>query len=1056
MNTSQAPFVVYNASAGSGKTYTLVKNYLKILLNTNNPFLFQQILAMTFTNKAAAEMKTRVLETLDAFQIGEFSDSMFLDIKKELNLTNETLQKRAKKIFKTILNQYGGFNISTIDSFTYKVVKSFAFDLGLSMNFEVEMDPISLINEAIDVLLSKIGTEKELSKTLINFAKEKANEDRDWNIEKELQNIVKLLLNEDDIKQLSLLKDKKITDFTKLNTNLLSRLKKEEKYVIAIADKAFDIINTTNLQKVDFARGGFYSFFTYLKNLQLDSINISGTLEKNIQKDHHQCSTKASATAKEEMQQIKPQLIELYQEAKTWFETNYSTYILDVLVKKSLIPLSVLKSIQKILNEIKDDNNILFNAEFNQIISNHLAEQPAAFIYEKIGEKFRHYFIDEMQDTSVLQWQNSIPLLKNALESETEKGEKGSLLLVGDAKQSIYRWRGSKPEQFIDLTIENNPFFVQKDVETLETNFRSHENIITFNNQFFQFIGNHLQNETYKNLYLNGNKQKTNTKKGGYVEISFLENVANNDERDIAYPKKILEIIKNLEGRFNKNEICILTRKRAQGVAIANYLSDNNIEIVSSETLLLNNSPKVQFILNLLQYINQPKDKKAKFNLLNFLYLHLNLPVEIHDFLKEFIDLNITEFFKELHKIDVRFNYSDFLNLLFYESIENIIRSFKLTEKSDAYLQFFLDIVLEFSQKNNSGLTEFINYWENKKDKLSIVVPQGKDAVTIMTIHKSKGLEFPVVIYAYDLDIYKTNNDEKIWYPDLNPKQYGNFTSTLVNYSKTKLETTGKTGKQLVKEKTEALELDNSNLLYVALTRAKEQLYILSEYKAPKKSRKTPYPKNYGEFFYEFLQNNTDFKQTDTTYSFGNPNRFSTKEKPLIINEEQTEFLSSPWQEHQITIVANTTIDNIFDDARKYGTLLHEILAKIIVKEDVDTVINSFVNKGIIPIEEETKIRQIITNVVSHAKISKYFTNIYQTENEREIVTEDKTIIIPDRIAIKNNKITIIDYKTGVKEETHKAQINHYASILEKMDYQIEHKLLVYIQADFIEIEEVA
>lgn len=1055
MDKSQAPFLVYNASAGSGKTYTLVKNYLKILLNTSNQFQFQEILAMTFTNKAAAEMKTRILETLDAFQNSDFSDSMFLEIKKELNLTNETLQKRAKNIFNAILNQYGGFNISTIDSFTYKVVKSFAFDLGLTMNFEVEMDPISLINEAIDVLLSKIGTEKELSKTLIQFAKEKANDDKDWNIEGELQAIAKLLLNEDDIKHLNLLNDKKLTDFTNLNSTLFHRIKKEEKYLIALANNAFNIINATNLQKEDFTRGGFYSFFAYLKNLQLDKININGTLEKNIQKDHHQSSGKASAAAKEEIQQIKPQLIKLYQEAKWWFKNNYPQYQLDVLVKKSLIPLSVLKSIQQILNEIKSDNNILFNAEFNQILSNHLVEQPAAFIYEKIGEKFRHYFIDEMQDTSILQWQNSIPLIKNALESEDEKGKRGSLLLVGDAKQSIYRWRGSKPEQFINLSLAENPFFVPKKTETLDTNYRSHENIISFNNHFFRFLGNCLQNETYKNLYLEGNKQKTNAKKGGYVEISFLENLANNEDRDVAYPKKILEIIKNLDGKFNKNEICILTRNRKQGVAIANYLSAHNIEIVSSESLLLENSPKVQFLTNLLQYIHQPKDKKTKFNLLNFLYYHFNLSVEIHDFFNEFIDLEITEFFKKLQKIGVRFHYLDFLNFPFYDSIEYSIRSFKLTKKSDAYLQFFLDFVLEFSQKNNSGLTEFINLWEEKKEKLSIVVPQGKDAVTIMTIHKAKGLEFPVIIYAYDLDVYKTRNDEKIWYPNLDNKKYNNFNTMLVSYSKSKLEVSGNTGKQLVKQNTEELELDNFNLLYVALTRAKEQLYILTEYKAPKKPT-TLSIKKYGAFFNEFLKNNPDFKHLNNRYFFGNPNRVSVKEKPAIINEEQTEFLSSSWQEHQITIVANTSIESNFNDARKYGTLLHEILAKVNTKEDIDKAIDSFVNTGIIPAEEETKIKKIITNIVTHPKLSLYFTEEFQTENEREIVTEDKSIIIPDRIAIKNNKATIIDYKTGNKEKAHHIQINKYACVLEKMEFHIENKLLVYIQSDFIEIEEVA
>ena len=656
-----------------------------------------------------------------------------------------------------------------------------------------------------------------------------------------------------------------------------------------------------------------------------------------------------------------------------------------------------------------------------------------------------------MQDTSVLQWHNSIPLIKNALESENEKNERGSLLLVGDAKQSIYRWRGSKPEQFIGLTLEDNPFFVDKKVATLKTNYRSHENIISFNNHFFQFISNYLQNETYKQLYIHGNKQLPNTKKGGYVEITLFEGLKNKEEKNEAYPQKVLEIIQKLEGKFNKNEICILAKKREQGVAIANYLSDNGVEIVSSETLLLDNSPKVRFIIDLLQFIAQPEDQKAKFNVLYFLHKHLGLTQNIHPFLDAYISLDIASFFNKLKEIDIHFQFQDFMNIPFYESIESIIRSFKLTQKSDAYLQFFLDIVLEFSQKQNSGLTEFITQYQDKKDTLSIVVPEGKDAVTVMTIHKSKGLEFPVVIYAYDLDIYYTLNTEKTWYDSLNPNKFNGFTKSLVSYNKNKLEATGEIGKAIVKEKTEALELDNFNLFYVALTRAKEQLYVLSEYKPPK-SKKSTYPSKYGEFLFEFLQHNTNFTQKDNQYHFGDINRVSSKAKPIVINQNQELFLSSPWQEHQITIVVNTSIANDFDDARKYGTLLHEILAEINYKEEVENTIQKFVNKGIIPIDKKETIQKIIQSVVMHSDLTAYYTNNFTIYNEREILTEENEILIPDRIAIQDNQATIIDYKTGNKEAKHQKQIQNYASILEKMGYTVVKKILVYLQTDKIEL----
>ncbi len=1042
----KAPFTVYNASAGSGKTYTLVKNYLKILLNTTNPFQFQQILAMTFTNKAAAEMKFRVLEMLQDFSDNNSENNMFQEIKTDLNLSEKILRQRAENILKSILNNYAGFNITTIDSFTYRLIKSFAFDLGLSLNFEVEMDATLILNEAIDSLLSKLGKDKNLTDTLINFSKEKANDDKDWDVTKELQNISKLLLNEEDILHLSKLKDKKITDFKQLDKLLFNRIKNFEKEWKQIAKDAFKSIEQTNLVKADFVRGGFYSFFEKLLKLDFKTLNFNGTLEKNIQKDHHQCSGKASASAKAEMATIKDKLIELYQKSKQFYAEKYPDYVLDKLVKKSLIPLSVLKYIQKDLDEIKDDNNIKFNSEFNQIISKHLSEQPAPFIYEKIGEKFRHYFIDEMQDTSVLQWKNSIPLIKNALESENEKGENGTLLLVGDAKQSIYRWRGSNPEQFIGLTKNENPFFVTKEIKTLGTNYRSHKNIIDFNNHFFTHIASYLGNLDYSKLYQNGNKQLFNSKKGGYVAISFLEGIKNKEDRDIEYPKKIEEILKNLEGKFHKNEICILTRKRNQGVTIANYLSERGIDVISSETLLIENSPKVQFIINILQIIVQPKDKLAKFEILNFLYNHNRIKQDKHTFFENHVHLNNFEFFKKLKEIDILFDYINFIHLPFYESIETIIRNFNLTKKSDAYVQFFLDIVLEYSYKKNTGLTDFLTYWDEKKDSLSIVVPQGKDAVQIMTIHKSKGLEFPVVIFAYDLDIYYTLNTEKTWFDGLNPSNFNQFTTSLVAYNKNQLQATGKAGQDIVKSKTDALELDNFNLLYVALTRAKEQLFILSEENKPKDKLK-----NYSHFFQDFLSDNTNFTKQDNSFIFGDSNRESDIVKNPILTETQQGFISSPWQEHQITIVTNSSLDTTFKDARKYGTLLHEILSKIDCKNDVHLVLNSFLNKGLIPVEEKENIKNILLNIVTHPKLEKYFTTEYESYNEREILTEDKHIIIPDKIAVKNNLATIIDYKTGAKEASHKIQINHYADILSKMNFKIQNKILVYINNQTVE-----
>ncbi|MCK5637597.1 MAG: UvrD-helicase domain-containing protein, partial [Flavobacteriaceae bacterium] len=476
---NQTSFQVYNASAGSGKTFTLVKEYLKLLLQSNDYFLFQKILAITFTNKAAGEMKERVLVNLQEFskknlEIG--SNDMFETIVKETGLSEEIIQKKAKNILQNILQNYSAFHIKTIDSFTNKLIKSFAYDLGMSLDFEVELDTDSILKEAIDVVVSKIGIDKELTNILVEFAKQKTLEDKSWDISRELYEISKLLVNENHTSEIQKLENKSIADFKVLEKNLKQRQKETEKHFSEIGKKGLEIIDDLDIDYKDFYYSQFPKFF---QNLITDIPKISFAKDKGLAKsiEAQMFYTKGKPEeVKSKIDSVLVSLIDLYEESKEL----HQSYLLKTILLKNLIPLAIINVINKVLEEIKKDNNIRLNAEFNQIISNHLREQPAAFIYEKIGEKFKHYFIDEMQDTSVLQWENLIPLIDNVLSEENS-----SLLLVGDAKQAIYRWRGGKAEQFINLSSEGNlksinPFLIKKKLKNLDTNYRSYSEIIDF------------------------------------------------------------------------------------------------------------------------------------------------------------------------------------------------------------------------------------------------------------------------------------------------------------------------------------------------------------------------------------------------------------------------------------------------------------------------------------------------------------------------------------------------------------------------------------------------
>jgi len=668
------------------------------------------------------------------------------------------------------------------------------------------------------------------------------------------------------------------------------------------------------------------------------------------------------------------------------------------------------------------------------------------YFFEKIGEKYKHYFIDEMQDTSVLQWGNLIPLIDNVLSEENS-----SLLLVGDAKQAIYRWRGGKAEQFIDLATEgnskiNNPFQIGKIIENLEVNYRSYSEIIDFNNHFFTHISKYFQKDSYKNLYQIGNHQKHHKKEGGFVSLKFVDPCKNVEERDMVFPEKVYETILSLDGKFDRNEICILVRKKKNGVAIANFLTEKGVDIVSSETLLIKNNNRVAFIINLLSFLKDENNDDAKFNFIEFLYHHLGIKIELHDFMLRLIHLDQADLFKSLESYQIFYTSQYFDKSPFYESIEEIIRCFKLTEESDAYLQFFLDFVFDFTQRKSQKDIEFLSFWEQKKEKLSIVASNNKNAVQIMTIHKSKGLEFPVVISPYDLDIYK-QLDPKAWYDKLNPENYNGFDSILINASST-IQSTGPYGEIIYQEQQEAIELDNFNLLYVALTRAKEQLYIISENTEPKDDLRL-----YSHFFKDFLKDKGVWEEGKLNYEFGSNKRLSKKDKDSIKTEFQNDFISTSWQDHQINIVANSSLlwDNERGDAINYGNLIHEMMARIISEKDIENTVIQFVNNGKLNNSMRKNIKNIILKIVNHDQLKTYFDTEKNIMTEREILTQDKQVLIPDRLIFEGNKISILDYKTGKPDRKHRFQINNYALALEQMNFETSNKILVYI-GDNIEV----
>ena len=1044
-------FSIYDASAGSGKTYTLVKEYLKIILTATKPDAYRNILAITFTNKAVHEMKSRVVESLSEFATENPSEKtvqLMHTIAKETSLSEKAIAEKAKSIIKNLIHNYAAFDISTIDKFTHKVIRAFAHDLNLPITFEVSLDTENLLTEAVDAIIAQAGNDEELTKLLVDFTMEKTDDDKSWDISREIMETGRLILNENNREEITQLNTKNIQDFIEIKTKLSTLCADFDADCIASANATLSLIEHHGIDEKSFSSGHFPN---HLKSISEGKFN-----SKN--KTYHEFEDiKINKTAKDRavIENIIPELLSnlssIYkiQEKKSFYEAFL----------KNITPLSLLNTVSNELAKIQKEQNILSIAEFNKLINEQIQNQPAPFIYERLGEKYKHFFIDEFQDTSEMQWQNLIPLIDNALSSEDLSGDRGSLMLVGDPKQSIYRWRGGKAEQFIALSKENNPFINRdKKLFSLDINWRSYSEVIDFNNNLFAFLAGEFSNPDYKDLYLKRSHQKLNSKIGGYVNITFIPkiekkefdeegNVAKNEVYLVATLNRILEVKKS---GFRNKDIVILTRKKAHGSLIANYLTQQGIPILSSESLMLGASSEVQTIIHILRYLKNNNDLQPKANFLYYIAQNYQDSLPVHDFIAEGMNQKTEAAFQHwLTNFTIDFSFENIRKKSLYEAVEIIISKVIPMKKRNAYVQFFLDLVLEHDLKKQAGISDFLYYWDNNSHKLSIPSPEGNDAVRIMTIHKSKGLEFPVVIFPFADEDYTKAPPEKMW---LNADvEVVGLPKALVDKS-SKVEGYGEEASTVYLQKKQEDLLDNINVLYVALTRAEEQLHVISGMQTRSKTSGA-FPNTMASLFIKFLELNADFNENKLEYEFGNAQKLSEC-KEIENFTEIVPQLSSTLDPKNIKIAQRESLmwNTQQQKAIEYGTILHEILSFIKTKDDMDLAITKAIENGLIITSQKEEVEQTIREIIHHADLELFFSKEHEILNERTIIQKEGNMVKPDRMVLnKNNEIYLLDYKTGAHQPKYKQQLDNYQNAIEKMGFKVVKKSLVYI-GDKIEI----
>ncbi|HCQ16599.1 MAG TPA: hypothetical protein DIU20_10070 [Cryomorphaceae bacterium] len=1050
MSTSE--FTIYTASAGAGKTYNLVYRVLRLCLAAPGNSAFRSILAITFTNKAAAEMKDRIVKTLQTFSDpgNELEGhSMFLQLRQELGATEEELRHKSEEVLRAILHQYSGFSVSTIDKFTNRLIRTFAQDLKVSGNYEVELDAELILSEAVDTMLSDLQEDSALSEVLIQFLNTQLDEGKSPRAEYRLLEVGYTLFEERAIAPLSSLKKLSSRDFLEIRQKLYTRNAGWEQNLKKIAQSILQIIDDNYIDHSLFSRGSLPRYLSGIcdnPSLELPS----PTVQKQMVGEADLYPKSKAREAAALIDPVAGKLLERCQSLLHFIIDHAAVYELSRLILRNIFSLAVVAQIEKYLEQIKDESNRLPIGEFNQLISRHLNEQPAAFLYERIGDRYRHYFIDEFQDTSRLQWSNLLPLANNTM------AQQGSVMLVGDAKQSIYRWRGGEVEQFMDLHSGKDPgnkieqagkqlSLYERTTILLKDNWRSKREVVEFNNLFFARVvefadksGLKVSSEEHRLLFKSG-IQNVRQGEGGYVSIDILGDPGAEELYIQRQGEAVLQRVKEaLEDGYELRDICILSRSKKYNSSLSELLSVNGVDVVSSDSLLLSQSEEVQLIVAFLKLALRPDDQWSRLVFLEWFwskYQERLEETEGYTFISKQMKKELGGWRGFLQLGWVNFSWLRFRNASLVNKIQMVVRGFGFDVQNDPFLQNFMDQALEFEDGKEEGETEFLRWWDIRGAATAIDMPDGLDAVRLMTIHKAKGLEFPVVIVAFaNWLAFREPVPASTWL-NLPTDDFFGLPAAKVTLK----DMGGLPGLEdyntIWQKHKEDVALDNLNLLYVAFTRAVDRLHILGNDSYDSAQRVTAY-------LCYFL----DLQEVEGTHwSVGvkvkvktSASRNTTRHVP--------KYNSVPWSDRlEVAIDSPKNWQSGESVSTAWGKKVHSILSLINTVEDLGGVLTKMESRGSFRAEEKQTLRSLAQQALQHAGLSKYYQEGLRVLNESEILVPGFTSLRPDRLVQEGDFFHIIEYKTGQPQARHRDQVEAYSTVLQQQSLKVGDRVLVYL-----------
>jgi len=1057
---------IYIASAGSGKTFQLVRQYLeKVIKNTND---YQRILAITFTNKAAEEMKSRIISELLLLSNGKKSDHRQYLI-DTLKISEDLIQKRAEIVMQKILHDYSSFGVSTIDSYFQVLSKTLSRELKLPIHYTIELDIDNIADTITDRVLELSGKNKQLTQWLEELLIDNIDNNKGWNIKSDLKGMVKEIINRPIVNAFS--NAISVNDYQTyvrdLKINRKNILAGIQQRIITIRD----LVLNSGYKSDDFKgkSKGLIALLFKIANEEKNFLDIdyTKTIKKVFENPDELTPTKAKQPI---VDFINSDLHPLICELGVYYESNIIELLTTIEILKLSYQAGVIEKLNESLKLYRDEYQTFLLSDTTKLLQDFSRDDDASFIYEKSGNTYNYLFIDEFQDTSDAQWKILKPMVMNSLSLGKDS------LIVGDAKQSIYRWRGGNMELILKGVREDLKQFSQSITETpLNTNYRSKNNVIYFNNELFKSTSNEIKsklketNVTLDKAYDDANMRQADQgekTKGGYIEINFIdakavkaaeanetaleveneiiEDTPTASEESDAIPlgnlPKMVAIIEDaLKRNYTLGDIAILVRKNDDEVKIADFLlHETTIDFISSNSLKITANNKVRFIISCLRFLYDTQNQIIEEEL-NYFADKLQIADSTVERNANFLNKHLQTWVKLKFKNEIEKLKTLPVNICYWEIL-------KLTglDYFDLYLEKFHDVMMEYTSKEGGSIEYFLKWWDEKSKTKdwTISLPTVNNAVRIITIHQSKGLEFPIVIMPFaDWEITPKSN-QTIW-GETTAAPYDSTAASPLIFTK-KLEHTH-FSKSYFKEIDNSY-VDNLNLLYVAFTRAKSELYVFSNLKSNEK--------RLGNLLLSSIRSNAELSpkliDTDAVVQLiiGSKENNTAEEKKKNDSVQLKSNSVSNQSLINTTSVLPTLSYKIKNADQLYGDYLHHLLSKINKAKELDTVL--FNTKIKFNIYDNNLIERLKKDALLALKLldeNNFNDGSYAIKNESSIYFEGETLR-PDRVLMKDQTAIIIDFKTGGQDDKHNKQVEKYCSVIEKMGFQEVKGYLLYTETN--------